>query len=154
MTKAPAPPPICPYCERPAILRDSECVYNRSYGMIWICVQCQAWVGVHKGTTKPLGRLANKELRDWKIKAHAVFDPLWEAKYKHRLAGGASKSGRPGGAHYKKAYARGSAYKWLAGEMGIDSKQCHIGMFDVEQCKQVVVICSKYYKPKNEGTIT
>ena len=31
--------------------------------MIYICKPCDAYVGVHKGTDKALGRLANKELR-------------------------------------------------------------------------------------------
>ena len=31
-----------------------------------------AYVGVHKGTDKPLGRLANAELRYWKKRAHAA----------------------------------------------------------------------------------
>ena len=148
--KTPQQPPICPYCSKPAVLVDSVVVYRRSYGMIWHCAPCRAWVGVHKGTIKPLGRLANEELRQWKIKAHAAFDPLWQAKFRHRAAGGAGKTGTPGGASYKPAFARGSGYSWLATQMQIDKKDCHIGMFDVEQCKQVVQICSKYYKPSTE----
>ena len=56
----------CDYCGRPAQLTDSAIVYGRSYGLIYYCAPCQAWVGVHKGTTTPLGRLANHELREWK----------------------------------------------------------------------------------------
>lgn len=140
------PEVFCPYCNKHAVLVDSECVYAQSYGLIWLCTPCLAWVGVHKGTHRPLGRLANKELRQWKQRAHAAFDPLWQEKWKRRCAGGMGKSGKPGGTHYKKAYARMSGYKWLAEAMDIDRKDCHIGMFDIEQCQQVIQICSKYYR--------
>lgn len=30
------------------------------------------------------------------------------------------------------------------GQIGITREQCHVGMFDVEQCKQVVEICAPY----------
>jgi hypothetical protein len=38
--------------------------------------------------------------------------------------------------------ARGGRYKKLAELMGISKKECHIGMFDVDQCRRVVEICS------------
>jgi hypothetical protein len=98
--------------------------------MIYYCAPCQAWVGVHKGTNKALGRLANAELREWKKEAHKYFDPLWQAKIKQG---------------YTKTQARRRAYKWLSQQMGIPVKETHIGMFDVDQCKQVVEICKRYY---------
>ncbi|MPN54908.1 hypothetical protein SDC9_202586 [bioreactor metagenome] len=61
---------LCDYCGKPAIYTDSSRVYGKSYGMIYYCPDCHAWVGVHRGTDKPLGRLADAELRDWKKKAH------------------------------------------------------------------------------------
>lgn len=111
----------CPYCNEPPVLVDGAEVYHgRSYGKIWLCRPCQAWVGVHKGTDQPLGRLANKELREWKIKAHAAFDPRWKGKSDRR-----------------------EAYGWLAEQLGIEREKAHIGMFDVETCKRVVELCSK-----------
>jgi zinc-finger-containing domain len=129
----------CPYCSQDAILTDSAEVYHgRSYGMIWLCRPCQAWVGVHKDTqdSKPLGRLANKELREWKQKAHAAFDPLWQEKLRRRIA--------ERGPAYRKHYARGSAYRWLAEQLAIPFNDCHIGMFDVDTCKRVVALCKPY----------
>ncbi|BBB91037.1 MAG TPA: zinc-finger-containing protein [Methylomusa anaerophila] len=111
---------ICQYCGNLAIYTDSACIYGRSYGMVYYCKDCNAWVGVHKGTDKPLGILANAELRDWKIKAHASFDPLW-------------KSGK---------MKRHRAYKWLAEQLGKPRNETHIGMFCVEDCKRVVEVCS------------
>ena len=127
-----APQVICDYCQGEAELVDSSEVYSRSYGPIWLCRPCRAWVGVHKNSNdhKPLGRLADAELRDWKKRAHAAFDPLWQKKIARE---GCSKG-----------KARSAGYKWLADEMGIAYRYCHIGMFDIEQCRQVVGICAKY----------
>lgn len=124
----------CPYCKNRALLVDSKEVYSKSYGMIWICTPCQAWVGCHANTKdhKPLGRLANKELRQWKQLAHRSFDPLWRRKADRQ---GVSKS-----------KARKSGYKWLAKEMGMDARVCHIGMFDVTDCKRVVTVCIGEFK--------
>lgn len=113
----------CDYCGRQAEYVDSRVVYGKSYGMIYLCRNCMAYVGVHKGTDKPLGRLANAELRHWKKLAHAAFDPLWKfGRFKGR---------------------RNGAYAWLAGKMGLPIEKTHIGMMDVRQCKQVYEICRK-----------
>lgn len=111
----------CDYCGKPAHYIDSAAVYGRSYGMIYHCPDCHAWVGVHRGTDKPKGRLANAALREWKKAAHAAFDPLW--------AQGKMK--------------RNEAYAWLAGRMGLTPEETHIGMFDEAQCRQVVQICGE-----------
>lgn len=145
-------PLICPYCGSNAPLDNTTKIYHgRDYGLAYICEKfpiCDSYVGVHKDSGKPLGRLANKELREWKIKAHAVFDELWQRKFAKRRAGLPGKSGNPGGVTYKKGYARGSAYKWLAQQLGITSDECHIGMFDIDMCKRVVEICEPYVKSK------
>lgn len=114
---------ICPYCGERAEFVDSKIVYGKSYGKIYLCRKCLAYVGVHKGTDKPLGRLANAELRYWKKAAHAAFDPIW-------------KYGRFRG-------YRNAAYGWLAGRMGLSVEETHIGMFDVAQCKRAIQICRK-----------
>lgn len=114
---------ICPYCGERAEFVDSKIVYGKSYGKIYLCRKCLAYVGVHKGTDKPLGRLANAELRYWKKAAHAAFDPIW-------------KYGRFRG-------YRNAAYGWLAGRMGLPVEETHIGMFDVAQCKKAIQICRK-----------
>lgn len=123
---------LCPYCEEQTVYCDSIAVYARSYGMIWFCFPCKAWVGVHKGTNVGLGRLANAELRLAKMDAHALFDQLWQKKMKKE--------------NMSKNVARNLAYEWLARTMGIERDDCHIGMFDVAQCKKVVEICKPYFK--------
>ena len=65
---------LCDYCGRQAEYVDSAEIYNgKSYGMIYLCRPCKAYVGVHRGSDKPLGRLADAELREWKKRAHAAF---------------------------------------------------------------------------------
>lgn len=117
---------FCDYCGRRAEYVDSKVVYGKSYGKIYLCRQCMAYVGVHKGTDKPLGRLANAELRYWKKAAHAVFDPLWQR------------------GPYK-GY-RNAAYAWLAEKMSLPLEKTHIGMFDVGQCRQAISIINKEMK--------
>ena len=114
----------CPYCGRKAVYTDSAEVYHGySYGMIYLCRPCGAWVGVHRGTDKPKGRLANAELRKWKMAAHDAFDPLWQTGiFKRR---------------------RNAAYAWLAEQMGLPKEQTHIGMFDVAQCQKVIQIINE-----------
>lgn len=67
---------VCPYCGRPTDLVDSEIIYGRSYGMIYLCRPCDAYVGINKVTGLSLGRLANKELREAKKEAHYWFDQI------------------------------------------------------------------------------
>lgn len=117
---------FCPYCGKRAEFVDSAEVYHgRSYGMIYHCRPCDAYVGCHDfgNGDVPKGRLANAELRRWKIAAHDAFDPLWKyGPYKHR---------------------RNAAYAWLAEQMGLPKEETHIGMFDVAQCRQVIRICQE-----------
>lgn len=116
----------CDYCGRKAEYVDSKVIYGRSYGMIYLCRNCMAYVGVHKGSDKPLGRLANAELREWKKAAHHAFDPLWQyGEFRGR---------------------RNAAYVWLAEKMHLPVDQTHIGMFDVGQCKQVINIMNEEMK--------
>lgn len=111
---------ICPYCGQQAEFVDSSVIYGRSFGKIYLCRKCNAYVGVHNGSTKPKGTLANAELRKYRISAHAAFDPLWQT--------GPFKGQRK------------AAYRWLAGLLGLPVERTHIGMFDVPQCKRVVEV--------------
>lgn len=106
----------CPYCGKEAQWVDNVKIYGKRYGksyMMWWCKPCDALVGCHQNTRKPLGTLANKELRGLRIKAHAVFDPLW-------------KSGN---------MTRDDAYHLLKEKTG---KWLHIGEADVEDCKLII----------------
>ena len=119
------PKVTCPYCLKPARLATGRDVYphrpelHRS--VFWRCVPCQAHVGCHRGTSQPLGRLADRALRAAKQAAHQAFDPLW-------TSGGMSRT---------------DAYRWLAYQLGIEMEACHIGMFDVELCRRVVAVVAE-----------
>ena len=79
----------CNYCGQEAKWVENKEVYGRNYGksyMIWLCRDCDAYVGCHNNTKIPKGNyLANIILREARIKAHSVIDPLWQShKYKRR----------------------------------------------------------------------
>ena len=118
----------CDYCNTATRLAKGNEIYQHRPDLsslnFYLCDSCGAYVGCHKNGDgkRPLGRVANAELRKAKSKAHAAFDPLW-------------KSG---------SMSRGKAYAELAQSMGIYKDQCHIGMFDVEQCKHVVEWCAGF----------
>lgn len=121
----------CDYCLRPAVLiraGEPHYPYRRDYGPVWACPPCDAWCGCHEGTENALGRLANAELRQAKIDAHAAFDPLWKAKMDRDRC--------------SKSQARKAGYRWLADQLGISWRKCHIGEMDVLQCRRVVEICN------------
>lgn len=71
---------FCPYCGAQAEYKDAFAIYRRmGFGMVYQCPKpaCDAYVGVHEGTDKPKGSLANAKLRTLRKQVHAVFDPLW-----------------------------------------------------------------------------
>lgn len=109
----------CPYCGSKAIFSDAQIVYGRpGFGSVWLCADypaCDSRVSAHRNGL-PKGTLANKELREWRKKAHAAFDPWWQ-------------SGQ---------VSRNQAYRWLGQQLGIQPKDTHIAMFSTEQCQQVI----------------
>lgn len=122
--------PICPYCNAVAKLVTGKVIYPHRPDLfrkkIWQCAPCDAIVGCHGTSDTPLGRLANAPLRHKKQAAHAAFDPIW-------------KSG---------ARKRGGAYGWLADQLGIAHKDCHIGEFDEATCERVVqIVRAEFKKP-------
>lgn len=128
---------FCPYCQGCAEFIGGDVIYPHRQDLqekrFWRCGRCDAYVGCVAGTDEPLGRLANAELRVWKVKAHAAFDPIWQARLVRR---------QKESANYTKQMARGGRYKALAELLGIPRDQCHIGMFDVDRCRRAVEICS------------
>lgn len=110
-------------------LQSSAPIYGgRDYGPRYICWPCDAHVGCHPGTVKPLGVPANKPTREARQRAHAAFDPLWK--------------NHPAKGKWTRKDARLEEYRWLREAMGLERSQCHIGMFTVEQCARVVELCA------------
>lgn len=117
----------CLYCGEQAKLVKGSYIYPHRKDLAYLnFYSCKgtdekphdhAYVGTHKGTTVPLGRLADSTLRDAKQRAHRVFDRIW----------------REG--HMK----RGEAYHWLSKVMKLHKNVTHIGMFTENQCEQVIL---------------
>lgn len=128
--------PDCPYCGQRSEPCDGTLIYPRRADLydklFFICSSCWAYVGVHRDSGKPLGRLANAELRRAKQEAHTSFDRLWIAKMR--------KDG------VSKGEARRAAYRWLGEALHIKPEDCHIGMMDVADCRRVVAACSPYLR--------
>lgn len=118
--------PICPYCNQFSELVTGKTIYPHRKDLyklkFFLCEPCDAYVGCHGTSEQPLGRLANASLRKAKSAAHRAFDPIWKQKH----------------------MSRSKAYKWLSNVLGIEAKDCHIGMFDEDQCSRVEYAASQY----------
>lgn len=116
----------CPYCGAPTQIRPASHVYGLRADPSWedvlVCSRyphCDSYVGMHRGTIVPKGTLANKELRDWRKRAHAVFDRLWQER------------GRK---------SRRGAYRELARILGVAEGKAHIGWSTVKECQLIVEV--------------
>ena len=118
---------ICSYCGQLTKLVQGSKIYkvhNKPYSKKYFyhCQDCDAYVGCHRGTDKPLGTIANNRLRKLRKSCHDSFDKIWKNKH----------------------LSRSKAYKWLASELNIPTKQCHIGMFDEEMCMIAIEKSNQY----------
>lgn len=120
-------PDICRYCGSVIRLVPAENIYGmksaKRLGLIgeyiYQCQNCSARVGCHKGTTRPLGNVANEALRLKRIETHHIFDAYWKSQHMTRTG----------------------AYRWLSQHMRLPAKQTHIGGFEMDQCQQVIDFC-------------
>lgn len=116
----------CNYCGKPAKVVRGGDLYGPNHHLsgkyFYCCKDCDAWVGMHEGSFKPFGTLANASLRKKRLAAHKVFDPLWSNQK-------------------KPVVARREAYLWLANKLNIPVEKCHIGMFDSKMCDKVIRFC-------------
>ncbi len=112
-------PTVCNICNGHVIYTDNSVIYGKPYGSgkCYLCTNCKAYVGTHEPRPKEAyGLLANKEMRDMKMKCHDLFDAQWKnekkSKDRHR--------------------ARQNAYKNLAEKLNIPLDECHFGFFDID----------------------
>lgn len=125
-------PEICRYCGGVIRLVPAENIYGEAAAKrlglvgesIYQCQNCNARVGCHKGTTRPLGNVANETLRLKRMETHQVFDDYWR----------------------RRGMTRTAAYRWLAKHLHLSVEQTHIGSFEMDQCQQVIKLCQKEEK--------
>ncbi|MDR1630761.1 MAG: DUF3268 family zinc-finger domain-containing protein [Oscillospiraceae bacterium] len=116
----------CQYCGRTAVLRPATYVYGDKAieEHVYVCSGypvCNSYVGVHKGTLKPKGTLANGDLRNLRIHAHKLFSHFWTC-----------------GLMSKK-----EAYRWMRYKFALTEEQAHIGNFSEYMCTQFMDECRK-----------
>ena len=119
----------CQYCGQPAkLVKGSEVYAHPKFANlnVWECLPCNANVGTHKGTTIPLGTLANETLRTARIQAHKLFDKLWLGN---------------------KNRCRTTAYAMMARAMELPKIDCHIGHFNQDQCNKLIAFCITFKEP-------
>lgn len=113
---------MCWYCgQETEMVRGREIYPHRkdlANKKFMLCRPCMAYVGCHLGTGRPLGNVANAELREVRMRVHKAFDPIW-------------KSGK---------MRRNQAYSWLSAETGIPKDRCHIGMMDADDCRRCLEV--------------
>lgn len=114
---------ICPECDSPM-----EKVGGR-YGDYLRCIgwpNCDVSLSLHSDGT-PMGTPANKETRYARRMLHEQFDSIW---MRLQLVAWSRLGYRK-----DRAEARSQMYDWLAGQMGMSAKECHIGNFTLSDCK-------------------
>lgn len=112
---------ICPYCNQTALFCENKEIYGRNFGnsyMCYYCKPCNAYVGTHQNTTRPLGTMANAELREWRKKTHTTIDPLW-------------RNGK---------MTRKDLYNKLDQHF---KKKIHVGESDIEMCQKIIEFIEK-----------
>ena len=113
---------LCPVCGG-GVKRVSETdIYRREYtGKEMVACEyypsCDTYVGTHKDSGLPLGRLAGWVDRMKKKKAHKFFDPLWKEGH----------------------MTRPEAYAELAEYLGVPPEYCHMGMMNSSNLDKTAV---------------
>ena len=124
-------PTKCNICGGTVIFTSNSRLYGKEYGSgkMYYCTQCGAYVGTHKPRPEEaLGILGNKEMRDMKMRCHALFDTKWKNEPTSR----------------KRHIARKNAYRWLADKLEIPVDDCHFGYFNMDTLNKAFKILVQY----------
>ncbi|WP_420827923.1 zinc-finger-containing protein [Geomicrobium sediminis] len=107
----------CSYCFRPAKLIKAKELHPRKRGWLYICYNCKAHVGCHRGTREPLGYLATKDVRRLRHRCHKALDPIWQSQI----------------------VTRSETYEWVAKVLNLPAEEAHIGKLNKSQCQKLLV---------------
>jgi len=127
-------PIICPECGASMVLRETK-KFTDDMGEPRMFYGCSRWPectcthGAHP-TGEPMGIPGNKETRQWRMKAHSVFDPWWQ----------------------KKGMKRRESYKELQKIMNMSEEDAHIAKFNIELCKTLIAKLQEIKRNENEGS--
>lgn len=125
----------CPYCRNSAVLQKASFVYGEKAieDHVYVCINypsCDSYVGVHQGTMKPKGTLADGNLRNKRIQAHKKFSKLWTSRI----------------------ITKKQAYKWMQFKFGLNANQAHIGLFSNYMCDQLMAECETVLKNNSKAS--
>ena len=116
----------CPYCGAPAICRPASTIHGactwQKGSYLYLCSRwpaCDSYVAAHKKDHRPMGSLANKNLRRKRIQAHQALEELRQDRHMEKWA----------------------IYLWLQGKLQMDPDKVHISMFSEEMCDRVTALC-------------
>lgn len=73
---------------------------------------------IGKSRARNLGKFVNQQTQNCRIKAHMVFDKLFEGQ--------------------NPLMTRTEAYEYLQNLMGLEQKEAHIGKFSIEECQELI----------------
>lgn len=121
----------CPYCGAPVVCRPASTVYRNALrqkgSYLYLCSRypaCDAYVSAHKKDRRPMGTLADGNLRHKRILAHRALEKLRQERHMEKWA----------------------VYVWLQGKLKMEPEQVHIGMFSEQMCDQVISLCRESIK--------
>lgn len=120
-------PKTCPFCGHEIVKTSNTELYGKEYGngVCYLCRNCKASVGTHPNG-KPLGLLANAEMKRLKKLCHAYFDSCWKSR----------------------KLKRNNAYKILSKKLNISVSDCHFGYFNTDMLNNSLKILEnkEWYK--------
>lgn len=118
----------CPYCGSNAVLRPASKVFGtkarENNRFLYVCANwpaCDSYVTAHLEDRRPMGTMANGQLRHKRILAHKALQAYRKATNTKKWA----------------------SYIWLEGKLGLDQQRTHIGMFSDDECDRVIALCRK-----------
>ena len=123
------PKTVCDVCLSENIVlthRDASSKNHISgWPLIWLCLTCEASVGTHPDSDKPLGLMATKYTRSLRREAHLHFDKIHKCGF----------------------MSRERAYRWAREILGIRA-EFHISILSNVQLEKLIVLSQEYLEKK------